>query len=158
MGHGHETSPERDNPHSIYAPHSELHKKMIEARDRGAAGILFVSQIEDSTLIPFKYISGYSKSSIPAIHLSNKVAENILAKAGTSRKNIQYKMNKLMKPVSFNIPNLTVSANVELKNVYSRAANVIGKIISRNHKHRDEYIVIGAHFDHIGTEAHKQDH
>ena len=143
-------SPERDNPHSIYAPHSELHKKMIEARDRGAAGILFVSQIEDSTLIPFKYISGYSKSSIPAIHLNNKIADNILAKAGTSRKKIQYKMNKLMKPVSFNIPNLTISANVELKNVYSRAANVVGKIISRNHKYRDEYIVIGAHFDHLG--------
>ena len=30
-------SPERDNPHSIYALHSDLHKKMIEARDRGAA-------------------------------------------------------------------------------------------------------------------------
>ena len=32
-------SPERDNPHSIYAPYAELHKKMVVARDRGAAGI-----------------------------------------------------------------------------------------------------------------------
>ena len=53
-------SPERENPHSPFAPHSDLHKKMIEARDRGAAGIIFISQIEDSTLIPFKYIPGYS--------------------------------------------------------------------------------------------------
>ena len=143
-------SPERDSPHSIYAPHADLHKKMIEARDRGAAGILFVSQIEDTTLIPFKYISGYSKSGIPAIHLSNNVADIILKNAGTSRKTIQNKMNRLLKPVSFNIPNVTISANVELKNIYSRAANVIGKIISRNHRYRDEYIVIGAHFDHLG--------
>ena len=143
-------SPERDNPHSIYAPHADLHKKMIEARDRGAAGILFVSQIEDTTLIPFKYISGYSKSGIPAIHLSNIVADNILKNAGTSRRTIQNKMNRLLKPVSFNIPTVTVSASVELKNIYSRAANVVGKIISRNHRYRDEYIIIGAHFDHLG--------
>ena len=143
-------SPERDNPHSIYAPHADLHKKMIEARDRGAAGILFVSQIEDTTLIPFKYISGYSKSGIPAIHLSNTVADNILKNAGTSRRTIQNKMNRLLKPVSFNIPTVTVSASVELKNIYSRAANVVGKIISRNHRYRDEYIIIGAHFDHLG--------
>ena len=143
-------SPERDSPHSIYAPHSDLHKKMIEARDRGAAGILFISQIEDTTLIPFKYISGYSKSGIPAIHLHNNIADNILKKVGTSRKLIQNKMNRLLKPVSFNIPNVTISASVELKNIYSRAANVIGEIVSRNHRYRDEYIVIGAHFDHLG--------
>ena len=69
-------SPERENPHSVYAPHSDLHKKMIEARDRGAVGIIFISQIEDSTLIPFKYIPGYSKSGIPAIQINNEVVTN----------------------------------------------------------------------------------
>ena len=143
-------SPERDNPHSIYAPHSDLHKKMIEARDRGAAGVLFISQIEDTTLIPFRYIPGYSKSGIPAIHLSNKVADDILKNVGTSRKIIQNKMNRDLETISIDIPNVNVSANIELKNIYSRAANVIGQIISRNHRYRDEYIVIGAHFDHLG--------
>ena len=143
-------SPERDNPHSIYAPHSDLHKKMIEARDRGAAGVLFISQIEDTTLIPFRYIPGYSKSGIPAIHLSNKVADDILKNVGTSRKIIQNKMNRDLETISIDIPNVNISSNIELKNIYSRAANVIGQIISRNHRYRDEYIVIGAHFDHLG--------
>ena len=143
-------SPERENPHSVYAPHSDLHKKMIEARDRGAAGIIFISQVEDSTLIPFKYIPGYSKSGIPAIQIDNEVADNILNSVGSSRKIIQDKMNNNLKPESFKISNIKISANVELKNIYSRAANVIGKIVSRNHKYRDEYVVIGAHFDHLG--------
>ena len=143
-------SPERDNPHSIYAPHSDLHKKMIEARDRGAAGVLFISQIEDTTLIPFRYIPGYSKSGIPAIHLSNRVADDILKNVGTSRKIIQNKMNRDLETISIDIPNVNISSNIELKNIYSRAANVIGQIISRNHRYRDEYIVIGAHFDHLG--------
>ena len=143
-------SPERENPHSIYAPHSDLHKKMIEARDRGAAGIIFISQVEDSTLIPFKYIPGYSKSGIPAIQIDNEVADDILNSVGSSRKIIQDKMNNNLKPESFKISNIKISANVELKNIYSRAANVIGKIVSRNHKYRDEYVIIGAHFDHLG--------
>ena len=143
-------SPERENPHSVYAPHSDLHKKMIEARDRGAVGIIFISQIEDSTLIPFKYIPGYSKSGIPAIQINNEVADDILNSIGSSRKIIQDKMNNNLKPESFKISDIKISANVELKNIYSRAANVIGKIVSRNHKYRDEYIVIGAHFDHLG--------
>ena len=143
-------SPERENPHSVYAPHSDLHKKMIEARDRGAVGIIFISQVEDSTLIPFKYIPGYSKSGIPAIHINNEVADDILNSIGSSRKVVQNKMNSNLKPESFKISDVKISANVELKNIYSRAANVIGKIVSRNHKYRDEYIVIGAHFDHLG--------
>ena len=143
-------SPERENPHSVYAPHSDLHKKMIEARDRGAVGIIFISQVEDSTLIPFKYIPGYSKSGIPAIQINNEVADDILNSIGSSRKIIQDKMNNNLKPESFKISDIKISANVELKNIYSRAANVIGKIVSRNHKYRDEYIVIGAHFDHLG--------
>ena len=143
-------SPERENPHSVYAPHSDLHKKMIEARDRGAVGIIFISQVEDSTLIPFKYIPGYSKSGIPAIQIDNEVADDILNSVGSSRKTIQDKMNNNLKPESFKISDIKISANVELKNIYSRAANVIGKIVSRNHKYRDEYIVIGAHFDHLG--------
>ena len=59
-------------------------------------------------------------------------------------------MNNNLKPESFKISNIKISANVELKNIYSRAANVVGKVISRNHKYRDEFIVIGAHFDHLG--------
>jgi aminopeptidase YwaD len=143
-------NPERENPHSTYAPHSDLHKKMIEARDRGAAGIIFISQVEDSTLIPFKYIPGYSKSGIPAIHISNEIADDILSTVGSSRKVLQNKMNRNLKSESFRISDIKISSNVELKNIYSRAANVIGKIVSRNHKYRDEYIVIGAHFDHLG--------
>ncbi len=143
-------NPERENPYSVYAPHSDLHKKMIEARDRGAVGIVFISQVEDSTLIPFKYIPGYSKSGIPAIHINNEVADDILNSIGRSRKTVQDKMNNNLKPETFKISDIKISANVELKNIYSRAANVIGKIVSRNHKYRDEYIVIGAHFDHLG--------
>ena len=143
-------SPVRDNPHSLYAAHAELHKKMMVARDRGAAGILYISQIEDSTLLPLHYRAGYSNAGVPAIHLSNEKADEFLSAVGKSRQTIQENMNNALKPVAFEIPNVIISASVDLKSVYIRAANVLGKVTSRNHKFRDEYVVLGAHFDHLG--------
>ena len=144
-------SPERGNPHSVYAPHSDLHKKMMVARDQGAAGIIYISQHQDSTLLELNYIPGYSQSGIPAIHISNAKANEILSFSAQSVKQIQKKMDSNLKSVSFNIPDVNISAKIELKSIRTKAGNIIGKITSRNHKYRDEYIVIGAHFDHLGV-------
>ncbi len=68
-------SPERNNQHSLYAPHSGLHKKMLIARDKGAIGIIYVSQIEDDDLYPLKYRAGFSNAGIPAIHLPYEMSD-----------------------------------------------------------------------------------
>ena len=143
-------SPEREKRNSIYAPYSSLHKKMLVARDNGAAGVLFISQKEDTTLYPLSYISGYSKAGIPTIHLGNKAADGLLKNSGWSRERIQKSLNQSLKPMSFELQNLIISAKVELVETKIRAANVIGEIRSGNREFRDEYIVLGAHFDHLG--------
>ena len=143
-------SPERNNQHSVYAPHSALHKKMLVARDRGAAGVLFVSQLEDQELYPLKYIPGYKNAGIPAIHLSNDRAEEIFKTVGWSRQMIQETMNQSLESITFELPNTIIESVVNLNFIEARAANVIGVIRSGNRKYRDEYIVVGAHFDHIG--------
>ena len=145
MRHG----PDRNNQHSLYAPHSGLHKKMLVARDKGALGIIYVSQIEDTDIYPLKYITGYSNAGIPAIHLSNEMADELFKDVGWTRKNIQKKMNKSLKTVTLKLP-VTINASVELNPIQTRAANVVGLIESGNRKYRNEYVVIGAHFDHIG--------
>mgnify|MGYP001222066991 CR=1 FL=1 len=142
-------SPDRDIQNSLYRPHASLHKKMLVARDNGAAGIIYISQTEDDDLFPLRYIAGYKNGGIPAIHLSNKTADKLLKQIGWSRKKIQDTMNKSLKPVVFEMPNI-VKANITLKPVDIRAGNVVGLIKSGNRRYRDEYIVLGAHFDHIG--------
>ena len=143
-------NPERNDQHSIYYSHSSLHKKMLVARDAGAAGIIFISQIEDDDLFPLRYIPGYSNDGIPAIHLSNDAADNLLEKFDWSRKTIQEKMNNTRKPLSFEMSETFIEADVNLTPINTRAANVVGLIRSGNRKYRDEYVLIGAHFDHIG--------
>ena len=143
-------NPERGNLHSLYSSHSSLHKKMLVARDAGAAGIIFISQVEDNDLFPLEYISGYNNTGIPAIHLSNETTDLLLKKYNWSRKTIQETMDKKRSSISFDMKNTTINANVNLSPVNIRGANVVGLIRSGNRKYRDEYIVIGAHFDHIG--------
>ena len=142
-------SPERKNQHSLYTPHSGLHKKMLVARDKGAIGIIYVSQVEDADLYPLKYRAGFSNAGIPAIHLSNEMADKLFKAVGRTRKNIQNKMNKSLKTVSFKLP-VNINASVELNHIQTRAANVVGLIQSGNRKYRNEYVVVGAHFDHLG--------
>ena len=65
-------SPERESTHSIFAKHSPLHKKATVARDRGAIGIIFISQIEDDGLFPLNYIKSSS------FKACDKISSNVI--------------------------------------------------------------------------------
>ena len=143
-------SPDRNNQHSIYQPHSSMHKKMLVARDNGAKGIAFISQIEDEDLYPLTYISEYKNNIMPSLILSNDKADKIMNRIGWSRKQIQERMNRSLKPLNFKLGNLIIDGEIDLIPETTRGANVIGLIYSGNRSFRDEYIVIGAHFDHLG--------
>ena len=143
-------SPERGEPHSIYKRHSSMHKKMQVARDNGARGIIFVPQIEDDDLSPLVHTPGIKNENMPAIVLSNEKANLIFDRVGWSIKKIQQTMNQNLKPLNFQLGLLEITAAISLDPVISRGANVVGEIRSRNRQFRDEYVLIGAHFDHIG--------
>ena len=147
-------SPDRENKTSLYSEHSSLHKKMIVARDEGAIGVLYVSQTEDKDLFPLEYLPNYKNAEIPVIHLSNEVSDNLFKKLGWTRKKIQQKMNSTLSPINFDLGNTIIEAKVNLALITSRAANIVGLIKSGNREFRDEYVVIGAHFDHIGYGGH----
>ena len=147
MRHG----PERGAQHSIYSPHMPLYKKMMIARDKGALGIIFVSQKKDEGLYPLNNIINQNNGGIPAIHLSNSSANKLLKRFGWTQKKIQKKMDESLASVSFDMKNIKLEALINLQMIKKRGANVVGRIKSGNRKYRDEYVVIGAHFDHIGT-------
>ena len=143
-------SPERKEAHSIYSPYSSMHKKMLVARDNGAKGVVFVSQVEDKELYPLTYVPGFKNDTMPVIVLSNEKADRIFDRVGWSIKKIQETMNRSLKPLNFQLGALNINATINLEPVIIRGANVVGEIRSRNREYRDEYILIGAHFDHVG--------
>ncbi len=92
--------PEQIHPHSIYASHASLNQKMMVARDFGASGIIFVSQESDAGLVAFGHSTSQSKGSIPAIHLSNEMANQLFRPHGHSIASIQEKNGYILKVCS----------------------------------------------------------
>ncbi|MBL7012817.1 MAG: M20/M25/M40 family metallo-hydrolase [Candidatus Marinimicrobia bacterium] len=146
--------PEQIHPHSIYSGHASLNKKMMVARDFGASGIIFVSQESDSELVAFGHSTHQSKGNIPAIHLSSEMANQIFRPHNQSISSIQKKMDSSLKSVQFEINNIELTAHIDLKEKTLRGGNVVGMIRGRDRELRDEYIVLGAHFDHLGMGGH----
>ena len=144
-------SPEQKAQNPLFIKHSSLYKKVTVAKEQGALGIIFISQKEDEELLPLQYLDGYKNLGIPVVHLSNSNAEKLLKGTEWNRKEIQSYMDKNLKPLNFPLPKVKISAKINMSIANSRAANIVGLIKSGNREFRDDYILIGAHFDHIGS-------
>jgi len=144
--------PDGDSPHSPYGRHKTLYNKMIAARDHGASGILFMNRFEtadDNNLRPLQYRQSSSTAGLPVIQITHSVANEILINHGQSIAELRSKIDEQLTPLSF-LVGCKVSANVNLKLAKETASNMIGSIEGNDPVLKDEYIVVGAHFDHLG--------
>lgn len=144
--------PDGDSPHSPYGRHKTIYNKMIAARDHGASGILFMNRFEtadDNNLRPLQYRQSSSTAGLPVIQITHSVANEILINHGQSIAELRSKLDEQLAPLSF-LVDCKVSANVNLKFAKETASNMIGFIEGNDPVLKDEYIVVGAHFDHLG--------
>jgi len=144
--------PDGDSPHSPYGRHKTLYNKIIAARDRGASGILFMNRLEiadDNNLMPLQYRQSSSTAGLPVIQITHSVANKILINHDQSITALRSKLDEQLIPLSF-LVDCKVSANVNLKFAKETASNMIGLIEGNDPVLKDEYIVVGAHFDHLG--------
>ena len=144
--------PDGDSPHSPYGRHKTLYNKMIAARDHGASGILFMNRFEtadDNNLRPLKYRQSSSTAGLPVIQITHSVANEILKNHGQSIAKLRSKIDEQLTPLSF-LVGCKVSANVNLTFAKETASNMIGFIEGNDPALKDEYIIVGAHFDHLG--------
>ena len=141
-----------DNPHGIFSEHSSLRKKTLVARDHGAAGILFLSgPVFDETdeLIPLVYDQSQSGSAIHAIQIKRSVANRIIKESGYTILQLEQRLIGDRKPVSF-IVQEEITASTDLVKQTVTTQNVAGILYGSDPKLKEEIIVIGAHYDHLG--------
>ena len=146
-------TPAGDDPHSSFYAHAALRKKAAVARDKGAAAILFVAGPEDEPedkLVKFKYDRTASRSGIVTMSIKRALADRILAGTGKTVADLEKELKKSQKGASFSIPQVRVSMNADVKNDRRQAANVAGLLVGENESLRDQLVIIGAHFDHLG--------
>ena len=146
-------SPDGNNPHGGFSEHSSLRKKVMIAKDHSVAGVIFTSGSkfdESDALIPLRYDQSQINVSIPVIHVKREVADLLLYKSGgslVSLENTVIQMKEKFKSIELK-KNVSVSTTVKHKTVQTQ--NIVGVLPGIDEQLKNEYVVMGAHYDHLG--------
>lgn len=142
--------PEPDNTKSSFIPFGADRDKALLAKDMGAAGVLMVSGPSFDPQDTFESLSteGFSVD-IPVLRIKKDVADAILSKTKTSVANLEKKLNETKKPASFPT-NVIVNGKADIVRELSDTRNVAMILPGEDEQFKNEYIILGAHFDHLG--------
>lgn len=144
--------PEPENPSSAFIPMASDRAKALLAKDKGALGVLMVSpsSIERSdTPIDIAFDKSVSDAGIPVISITRNLASKILGVPVNAIDSLEKQMITSKQSIAFKaLHRVKATASIAREKAVSR--NVIALIEGSNHQLRDEYIVVGAHYDHLG--------
>ena len=144
--------PEPDKANSAFLPYEQERGKVLTAKDKGAVGVLFVSpsDIEKTDVIMhMQYDKSPSDAGIPVFSITRAVADKLLSSMNYSVASLETDMKGNHKPVSIYLePTVTATADVVKTRV--TAQNVVGFLEGADPVLKNEYIIVGAHFDHLG--------
>jgi hypothetical protein len=131
--------------------HSQMITKAINARNHGARAVVMVNgklgDGEEDLLTRFGSVSGPENIGIVFVQVKNEVAESWLQAPGKSLKEVQEQINAATKPVSFAIPDsLHLSIKVDIETTRATVNNILAYLPGQT----DEYVIVGAHYDHLG--------
>jgi hypothetical protein len=142
-------SPDGESKTGEFSRYSSWRYKTSNAKDHGAAAIIFIKPQGDSAnvLIPLDVENRLSTNAgIPAIQVSREKFIKYFPKSKGLLK-LEKQINNEKKPASMLIENKEVSLKVNLTDIEFPARNVIGVLEGDS----EDYIFIGAHYDHLGV-------
>jgi len=134
-----------------YTSHAQVQNKAVNAKFHGAAAVLMVNDLpnhsgDEDRLDRFSGRVGPTSADIPFVQVRAAVAEKWLERAGFSLKQWMEETDRTLKPKPAALAGLRVEVAADVVRRRSASPNVAAYLPGET----DEYIVIGAHFDHLG--------
>lgn len=127
-------------------------QKVQVAIDHGAVGVILVNPAihhDDEGLISFHSSFPFG-SKVPLMQVTDAVADSMLSQGGQpDLKKLQTQIDADLKPDSAELKGLEVKMSFAVKRTEAQVENVAA-MLPGNGPHADEYIIIGAHYDHLG--------
>jgi len=90
-------------------------------------------------------------ASVPTLTITRDMANAILEATGKTIDDLKKQIETTYKPVSMDLAGTKFTMTTTAKTSLVRVANVIGYIEGSDPKLKDEYFVVGGHFDHLGA-------
>jgi hypothetical protein len=152
-------TPAGDNPHSEFARFEHVRWKAIAARNAGAKALLIIageSNFKDDPLSKFHYSSGDGDAGIPVIAVSRQAAARLLFANSSLLADVEQRLrNKAAhkdedQSAAPPIQSVFITLSTDVIRREVQPANVIGILDGADPTLKNEVVVIGAHYDHLG--------
>ncbi|HXL81338.1 MAG TPA: M20/M25/M40 family metallo-hydrolase [Pyrinomonadaceae bacterium] len=150
-----------DNPHGQFARYEDARWKAIAARSAGAKALMIIARepsLKEDRLARLRFDNSAGEAGIPVIVISQQLAARLSGVDSMSKLNLA--ANEWAKShgvISTNsiLTSLGVLNSLEYLSINIRrrevlASNVVGIVNGADPVLKNEYIVIGAHYDHLG--------
>ena len=142
---------------SVLARYSGLRYKALNARERGAKGLLLVTGPRSPNageLAALTFDTAASGSGIVAASITGDLAERLFEHVeDKTLEQAQEDLDSANPHVSgFEIPDVTLRVNVQLEREMGTGYNVVGYFPANgNAAFADRFVLMGAHYDHLGA-------
>jgi aminopeptidase YwaD len=147
-------NPEGTSPMSKFEKYSAMRLKASTAKDKGAAGIIFVNghapKNDADILTTLTYDGAPGIENFPAVQIKRNIADKLFSSSGKDFKKVQEGIDSAIVPASFKFSDIKAALETEVKQIESNGRNVAGILKASSDKYPGEYIIIGAHYDHLG--------
>jgi hypothetical protein len=131
---------------------STLRFKATAARDRGARGLIVVSGPRakvKNPLVPLSLDAALYGSGIPAISITDDLAQALVDGTGKKLEALQKKLDSGNFVSGFKLKDATVAAHIEIKKEERVGRNVMARLQLGKRPSR-QVVIVGAHIDHLG--------
>ncbi|MDP1621438.1 MAG: M20/M25/M40 family metallo-hydrolase [Bacteroidales bacterium] len=144
--------PDLDNADSKFIPYSDVRSKVLTAKDKGAAGVLLISPKgfeKEDKLMPLVVENNEVTAGIPILSVTRDLANKMLKRTGITIDSLDRAIIAIKTPQSF-YTGLTLNGNTDVIQRREKTANVMALLEGSDPVLKDEYLVIGGHYDHLG--------
>ena len=142
--------PEVDKNTSPFIRYSRDRDKVLQAKDLGATAVLLVSgKVFDSEDKFEALVKGEQSVGIPAIRITRKIANQLLEPQKAVVDDLEKKLNTSRKPSSF-VTGVSISGRADVAETTVATRNVVMVLPGEDPVLKNEYIILGGHFDHLG--------
>jgi len=138
-----------------FTTHATFMNKAINARRHGAKAIIFITDPnnhggEPDAVGPATQGVEIDDVGIPAFHATRASVEPLFKEAGRDLAEIQRNMDADLTPQSFAFDGVVGRASADVVRVRKTVRNVLGAVPGSDPELKNEWIVVGAHYDHVG--------
>jgi aminopeptidase YwaD len=152
-------TPDGNNPHGQFSRYEDIRWKAIAARNAGAKALIVIAaetNFKDDRLSRFSYDNSAGDAGLPVVAISRQAGAQLLSANSSLLADVEKRLRSRQPQTDTTetqlLPqqNVLITLSTDIVRREVAAYNVIGILDGSDPTLKNEVIVIGAHYDHLG--------